>query len=71
MSTDKPYRRFSWLAAAAFGVLALIATAVPLTPAKAFFGVHVGGVGIGVGGHHGHYGHYANYGRGHYRHDYR
>jgi hypothetical protein len=66
MPNNKPNRRFHWLAAAALGVLALIATAVPLTPAKAFLGVHVGGVGIG-----GHHGHYANYGRGHDHHHYR
>ena len=69
MSINKPNLRFHWLTAAAFGVLVLIATAVPLTPAKAFLGVHVGGVGIGVGGHHSH--HYASYGRGRYHRQYR
>jgi hypothetical protein len=71
MSTNKPNRRFHWLTAAVFGALAVFATAIPLTPANAFVGVDLGGVGVGIGGHHGHRGHYANYGRGHYRHDYR
>jgi hypothetical protein len=61
MPIDKPIRRFHWLAVAALGALALIATAVPLAPAKAFFGVHVDGIG-------GHHRHYANYGRGHDHH---
>jgi hypothetical protein len=64
MSTNKLYRRSHWLSAAALGALVLIATAVPLTPAKAFFGGY-------AGGYHRHYGHYANYGRGHYHHHYR
>jgi hypothetical protein len=64
MSTSKPNRRFHWLSATALGALALIATVVPLAPAKAFFGVH-------VGGYHRHYGHNANYGRGHDHHHYR
>ena len=64
MLTDKRNRRFHWLSAAALGALALIATVVPLTPAKAFFGVD-------VGGYHRHYGHNANYGRDHYQHHYR
>jgi hypothetical protein len=68
MLINKPNRRFHWLATAAVGALALIATAVPLTPAKAFFGVHVGGVGVGVGSHHAHH---ANYNRGHSYHHYR
>lgn len=71
MSINKPNLRFHWLTAAAFGVLVLISIAVPLTPAKAFLGVHVGGVGVGIGGHHGHRGHYANYGWGRYHRQYR
>jgi hypothetical protein len=32
----------------------------------AIIGVHVGGIGVGIGGHHGHYHHY----RHHYYHGY-
>ncbi len=49
MSTNKCNRRFHWLSAAAVGALALTATAIPLTDAKAQVGIEVGPVGIGIG----------------------
>jgi hypothetical protein len=50
MSTVKKTRKFHWLGATAIAALSLAAVAVPLTPAKAYIGVDVGPVGIGVGG---------------------
>jgi hypothetical protein len=50
MSTLNKHRKFHWLGATAVAALSLAAVAVPLTPAKAFIGVDVGPVGIGIGG---------------------
>ncbi len=72
MSSIKRNRKFHWLGATAVAALTLAAVSVPLTPAKAYIGVDVGGVDIGVGGpyyygpapyyygpyHHYHYGYY-------------
>jgi hypothetical protein len=76
MLKTKNTRRFHWFGAAAIGALALTATAVPLTQAKAQIGVEVGPVGIGVGGPYygGYYGPgpYGYYGYGpYYHHHYR
>lgn len=43
-------RKFRWLGGAAVGALALTAVAIPLSPAKAFVGVDLGPVTIGVPG---------------------
>jgi hypothetical protein len=50
MSEAKKTHKFHWLGTAAVAALSIAAVAVPLTPAKAFVGVDIGGVGIGVGG---------------------
>jgi hypothetical protein len=50
MSSDMKNRKFRWLGATAVAALAVAAVSVPLTPAKAYIGVDVGPVGIGVGG---------------------
>ncbi len=50
MSIKTRTRKFHWIGSAAVAALALFAVSVPLTPAKAFIGVDVGGVGIGIGG---------------------
>jgi hypothetical protein len=79
MSSNTKTCKFRWLGAAAAGALALAAVSVPLTPAKAYIGVDVGPVGIGVSGpyyapgpyyygpyhHYGYYG-YRGYGPGYY-----
>lgn len=59
MSMIKNKRWFHWLASGAAGAIALIAVAVPLTPAKAQIGIQVGPVGIGVGPYY--YGPYPHY----------
>jgi hypothetical protein len=77
MSSTTKTHKFRWLGAAAVGALALAAVSVPLSPAKAYIGVDIGGVDIGVGGpyyygpgpyyYHGpyhHYGYYGYYGPG-------
>lgn len=79
MSSDNKTRKFRWLGAATVGALALTAVSVPLTPAKAYVGVDLGGVQIGVGGpyyygpgpgpyYYGphYYHHYGYYGPGYY-----
>jgi hypothetical protein len=43
-------RKSRWLGGAAVGALALTAVAIPLSPAKAFVGVDLGPVTIGVPG---------------------
>jgi hypothetical protein len=50
MSSTTRNRKFRWLGAAAVGALTLVAVSVPLTPAKAYIGVDLGGVGIDIGG---------------------
>jgi hypothetical protein len=50
MSRSLNTRKFRWLGGAAIGALALAAVAVPLTPAKAYIGVDLGPVSIGVPG---------------------
>jgi hypothetical protein len=55
MSTNTQIRRFHWLGAATVAALALTATVVPLTQAKAQIGIEVGPVGIGVGPYYGYY----------------
>ena len=50
MSSTTRTRRLNWLGTTAVAALSLAAVAVPLTPAKAFIGVDIGGIGIGVGG---------------------
>ena len=68
--------KFHWLGATAVAALTLAAVSVPLTPAKAYIGVDVGPVGIGIGGpyygpepyYYGPYHHYYGYyGPGYYR----
>lgn len=69
MSINKRNNRFHWLGAAAVGALALTATAVPLTQAKAQIGIDVGGVDIGIGVPapvYGYYGPGPYYGYGYY-----
>jgi len=67
MSLMTRNRKFRWLSSAAVGALALCAVAVPLSPAKAFIGVDVGGVGIGIGGpYYGYYGPGPYYGPSYY-----
>jgi hypothetical protein len=73
MSTVTRNRKFHWLGATAVAALTLAAVSVPLTPAKAYIGVDVGPVGIGVGGpyygpaYYPHrYGYYGYYGPGYY-----
>jgi hypothetical protein len=69
MSSTIRTRKFHWLGATAVAALSLAAIAVPLTPAKAYFGVDVGPVGIGIGGpyyspgpyYYGPYHHYYGY----------
>jgi hypothetical protein len=76
MSSTIKTRKFRWLGATAVGALALAAMSVPLTPAKAYIGVDIGGVGIGgpyygpgpygyYGPYH-HYGYHGYYGPGYY-----
>jgi len=77
MSTNIRTRKFHWLGSAAVAALALFAVSVPLTPAKAFIGVDVGGIGVGIGGPYGYYPppprfaydspYYYGYGPGYYR----
>ena len=50
MATNARTHKFHWLGSAAVAALALFAVSVPLTAAKAFIGVDIGGVGIGIGG---------------------
>jgi hypothetical protein len=73
MSDVRRNRKFHWLGTAAVAVLSLAAVSVPLTPAKAFIGVDIGGIGVGVGGpyygpayyppyyHHYYHGYYGPY----------
>ena len=67
MSANKRIRRFHWLGTAAIGALALTATALPLTPAKAQIGVQVGPFGVGVAApYYGYYGPGPYYDYGYY-----
>jgi hypothetical protein len=50
MSSYTRNHKFRWLGATAVAALALATISVPLTPAKAYIGVDLGGVAIGVGG---------------------
>ena len=50
MSSNLNTRKFRWLGTAAVGALALTAVSIPLSPAKAYIGVDVGPVQIGVPG---------------------
>jgi hypothetical protein len=50
MSSNTNTRKFRWLGAAAVGALALAAVSIPLSPAKAYIGVDVGPVTVGVPG---------------------
>jgi hypothetical protein len=50
MSRSPNTRKFRWLGGAAVGALALAAVSVPLAPAKAYIGVDLGPVSIGVPG---------------------
>ena len=50
MSSSMNTRKFRWLGGAAVGALALAAVSIPLSPAKAFIGVDLGPVTIGVPG---------------------
>jgi hypothetical protein len=74
MSNMTRNRKFHWLGTTAVAALTLAAVSVPLTPAKAYIGVDVGPVGIGVGGpyygpgpyYYGPYHHYGYYGPRYY-----
>lgn len=80
MSSTIRNRKFHWLGATAVAALSLAAVAVPLTPAKAYVGIDLGPVGIGIGGpyygpgpYYGYYGpyhhhayYYGYYGPGYY-----
>jgi hypothetical protein len=68
MSSTIRNRKFHCLGATAVAALSLAAVSVPLTPAKAYIGVDVGGIGIGVGGPY--YGPGPYYGYGPYYHHY-
>ena len=50
MSSNMNTRKFRWLGGAAVGALALAAVSIPLSPAKAYVGVDLGPVTIGVPG---------------------
>ena len=50
MSLTSTTQKFNVFRATAVGALALAAVAVPMSPAKAFIGVDLGGVAIGVDG---------------------
>lgn len=50
MSSSMNTRKFRWLGGAAVGALALAAVSIPLSAAKAFIGVDLGPVTIGVPG---------------------
>ena len=50
MSSGMNTRKFRWLGGAAVGALALAAVSIPLSPAKAYIGVDLGPVTIGVPG---------------------
>ena len=50
MSSSMNTHKFRWLGGAAVGAFALAAVSIPLSPAKAFIGVDLGPVTIGVPG---------------------
>ena len=50
MSSSMNTRKFRWLGGAAVGALTLAAVSIPLSSAKAFIGVDLGPVTIGVPG---------------------
>jgi hypothetical protein len=50
MSSNMNTHKFRWLGGAAVGALALAAGSIPLSPAKAYIGVDVGPVTVGVPG---------------------
>jgi len=67
MSLVTRNRKFYWLGSAAIGALALGTIALPLTPAQAQIGIHVGPVGVGIGGpYYGYYGPGPYYGPSYY-----
>jgi hypothetical protein len=67
MSCRTRNHKTRWLSFAAIGALTLYAVAVPLTPAKAYIGVDIGPLGIGIGGpYYGYYGPRPYYGPTYY-----